>query len=203
MSEQTTAVAGDDTAWASVNTPLNAEALGDFCRDIERLFRINPMLEFREWQNLGNGRYRMSVRNISQDPPFELQTELQSENHNGGLTIYYCTGLKRKTVFSIEPLEHGSKLTITDDYSGQSEEIRKKRLHEVDKSLVSWAEYLQRYLILWQRWSRFGWWRWYMAHIWQPMKPTGRRITYILLMITLAEIALIALGTTIYYIEYR
>ena len=35
------------------------------------------------------------------------------------------------------------------------------------------------------------------------MKPTARRITYILLWITVVEIALIALGVAIYFVEYR
>ena len=41
-----------------------------------------------------------------------------------------------------------------------------------------------------------------MKRIWQPMKPMGRRITYILLWITVVELALIALGTAIYFVEF-
>ena len=66
-----------------------------------------------------------------------------------------------------------------------------------------WAEYLQRYLLMWVRWRRFGMWRWYMRRVWQPMKPASRRITYILLWISVVEIALIALGVAIYFIEYH
>jgi hypothetical protein len=35
------------------------------------------------------------------------------------------------------------------------------------------------------------------------MKPSARRITFIILMVTLAEIALIALVLAIYWIEHR
>jgi len=101
-----------------------------------------------------------------------------------------------------EPSEHGSRLTIIDDYAGLSDDDRKNRLDEVDKSLTSWADYLQRFLVLWKRWSRSAIWRWYMRHVWQPMKPTGRRITYILLWITVVEIALVALGVAIYFVEF-
>ena len=59
---------------------------------------------------------------------------------------------------------------------------------------------MQQYLVRWHRWSRIAPWRWYMQHIWLPMKPAARRITYMLLWITLAEIALILLIAIIYSI---
>lgn len=202
MNELTAPITAEDAAWASVNTPLKIDELTSFCQDIERLFRINPMLEFSQWQNLADGQYRMAVKNISQQTPFELETELRVENQDESITIHYSNGAKKKTVLKFEPAAQGSRLTIIDDYTGLSEEERHSRLHEVDKSLVNWAEYLQRYIIMWRRWSRFTLWRWYMRHIWQPMKPSGRRITYILLWISTVEIALLALGATIYFIEY-
>lgn len=202
MNELTVPITSEDAAWASVNTPLKIDELTSFCQDIERLFRINPMLEFSQWQNLADGQYRMAVKNISQQTPFELETELRVENQDESITIHYSNGAKKKTVLKFEPAAQGSRLTIIDDYTGLSEEERHSRLHEVDKSLVNWAEYLQRYIIMWRRWSRFTLWRWYMRHIWQPMKPSGRRITYILLWISAVEIALLALGATIYFIEY-
>jgi len=195
--------ASEDAAWAAINTPLAPNSLKDFCRDIERLFRINPMLEFKKWKSLGNDRYFFSGRNISQEEPFEFEFELQVKELADGLRIDYSQGVKTSTIIKIEAAEQGSKLTITDNYDGLSEEERKSRLGEVDKSLITWLHYLQKFLILWQRWSRFGWWRWYMRRIWQPMKPAGRRITYMLLWISVVEIALILLGTGIYWSEYR
>jgi hypothetical protein len=41
-----------------------------------------------------------------------------------------------------------------------------------------------------------------MRRVWQPMKPTARRISYMLVWISLFEIALIALGVAIYFSEY-
>jgi len=202
VSELSAPISTEDAAWASVNTPLKVDQLKTFSQDIERLFRINPMLEFQQWEKLADNRYRMAVTNISQETPFELETELQVENHAESITIHYSNGVKKKTILKFEPAEQGSKLTIIDDYAGLSEEERQNRLQEVDKSLTNWATYLQRFLIVWQRWSRFALWRWYMRRIWQPMKPTGRRITYILLWITVVEMALISLGVAIYFIEY-
>lgn len=197
-----TPVDTEDAAWASINTPLDVDALKSFCLDIERLFRINPMLEFEKWQSLGNGRYFFSGRNISQEPAFEFEFELQAKELPEGLQIDYSQGLKSSTTIKIEPAEQGSKLTIVDSYEGSSEEERRSRMGEVDKSLITWAHYLQKFTLSWNRWSWFAPWRWYMHRVWQPMKPAGRRITYMLLWITAAEIALIALGVGIYWAEY-
>ncbi len=203
MNDKTvTPVTTEDAAWASINTPLDVETLKSFCRDIERLFRINPMLEFKKWQSLDNERYFFSGHNISQEPGFEFEFELQVKEQPDGLRIDYSQGLKTSTTIKIEPAEQGSKLTITDCYDGIAEEERKSRINEVDKSLVTWAHYLQKFILSWQRWSRFGLWRWYMHRVWQPMKPSGRRITYMLLWITAFELALITLGVVIYYLEY-
>lgn len=194
-------IAAEDAAWAAVNTPLSVDELKVFCQDIERLFRINPMLEFNAWEKLPDDRYRMAVKNISQKQPFEVDVEFYVEQQGNEIIVHYANGLKKQTIFRIEPSEFGSKLTVIDEY-GMSEAERNEKISEVDKSLVNWVDYLQRYLILWKKWSRHGWWRWYMKRIWQPMKPTGRRITYMFLWITLVEIALIILGAGIYWSEY-
>ena len=97
----------------------------------------------------------------------------------------------------------GQSVKRVDFYDKLTPQERETHLQEVDKSLVPWAKYLQQFLIIWHRWSRIGLWRWYMKRVWQPMKPMGRRITYILLWITVVELALIALGTAIYFVEFR
>lgn len=203
MNEMVTPPVAEDVAWASVNTPLSVSDLTTFTRDIERLYRINPMLEFKYFKNLGQHKYAYAGRNISHDNPFEFEFNFAVEELPDGLQIDYEQGIKSRTVFKIESAPQGSKLTITEYYERLPVEEREQHLHLVDKSLVVWAEYLQRYLITWSRWSRIAPWRWYMRRIWQPMKPIGRRITYILLWITVVEIALILLGVGIYFVEYR
>lgn len=204
MNEITEApAAADDAAWAAINTPLSVKELNSFCQDIERLFRINPMLEFNAWETLSDNHYRMAIKNISQEEPFEIDVKMNVEQKADEITIHYENGIKKKTTLKIEPSEYGSKLTITDNYDDLSEEERQSQLYKVDKSLVNWADYLQRFLIRWNKWSKFGPWRWYMKRVWQPMKPTGRRVTYMLLWITLVEIALITLGVGIFLAEFR
>jgi len=193
----------EDAAWASINTPLSVAELTAFCRDIERLYRINPMLEFQHFKALGQQRYTYAGRNISQETPFEFDYTFTVKELPDGLQVDYDQGIKSKTLIKIEPASQGSKLTITDYYERLPAEERQQHLPEVDKSLLVWANYLQRFLVTWSRWSRFAFWRWYMRRIWQPMKPTARRITYTLLWISVVEIALIALGVAIYFVEFR
>ncbi len=202
MSEQTPPIEAEDAAWASLNTPLSVAELREFCADTERLFRINPMLEFNKWQALGNNHYLVAGRNISQDPPFDFEHELHVSITEEGIEVSYSAGVKTSTLFRVEPAPQGSRLTIVDRYDGIGEDVRKKRLAEVDRSLVVWANYLQKFLLMWQRWSGHGWWRWYMRRVWQPMKPSARRITYMLLWISVVEITLIVLGAAIYFVEY-
>lgn len=203
MNEMTEIPAATDAAWASINTPLNAEELNIFCQDTERLLRINPMLEFKTWEKISEERYRMAIKNISQEEPFELEVNIQVKKQADEIILLYSNGIKKETTFKIEPSEYGSKLTITDNYDDLSEQDFQARQNEVDKSLITWANYLQRYLIMWKKWSKFSLWRWYMRRVWQPMKPSGRRVTYMLLWITLIEVALITLGAGIYISEFR
>jgi len=160
------------------------------------------MLEFKETKSLGDHKYFFSGLNISQEKPFEFATGLSVRETENGFEINYDEGMKTGTSLLIEASDVGSKLTITDFYGRLSESERKSRLGEVDKSLVNWAEYIQRFILMWKRWSRLGLWRWYMHAVWQPMKPTARRITYMIWWITLVEISLITLGAAIYFVEY-
>ena len=203
MAESATSPDEQDQAWASFVTPLSPSRLVAFCQDVERLLRINPYLEFSHWARTSGDRFLFKGRNLSRQPALELDLTLRPEPQPDGMLVRYGSGLKASTRFRVEAAETGSKLTIVEDYSALDPEIRRQRLDEVDKSLVKWAEELQAWLVRWHRWSGFAPWRWYMQRVWLPMKPSARRITHILLLISLVEVALIGLGATIYVVEYR
>ncbi len=195
-----------DTAWATINTPLTAEELIEFCYDIERLFRINPMLNFSRWQMLDTNRYHFCGQNISQKKPFDFDLRFTVLYLNNEIEINYDHGIKSRTTFFIDSnpnnKEYPTKLTITDYYDGLPEETRTQQLHLVDKSITTWATYLQDHLLSWKKWSHIDLWRWFMHKIWLPMKPAGRRISAILFWITFFEVSLILLGVAIYFLEY-
>jgi hypothetical protein len=189
---------GSDKAWVRIATRLSPAELLAFCQDAERLLRINSMYELEEWRPDGEGRFFMRVHNLSNG--LTLATSVSVEPRSDGLRIAYATGLKTATELRIETAaaddrdggtaaSRGAALVMTDDYSGTPEAERQARASEIDRSLVWWGHDLHRYLRHWARWSRFGPWRWYMRRIWQPMKPKARRITYVLIVIGLIDLA--------------
>lgn len=187
-----------DAAWVTIEVPLDPTALAAFCCDVERLYRINPYLEFRRWQETAPGAFTISVRNLSNQRDFDLQATLDRISERD-FSVRYDRGAKRSTRFEIEAADGGSRLRITDDYSGATE----ADTAEVDRSMHAWGVALREYLLRDRRWGWCAPWRWYMRRVWTPMKPSARRITFIILMVTLAEIALIALVMAIYWAEHR
>ena len=193
----------ENKAWAEFKTPLKHGALLLFCKDIERLFRINPYLEIKTWEKAERRKHLIHVINNSQKQPFSLKTNIYITEIENGLRAQYDHGIKSVTTFEVYPYLDGSKLKITELYHSISPDDKSDAINKVDKSLTKWAEEIQNYLISWHRWSWFLPWNKYKQHIWLPMKPTARRITYMLIWISFVEVALIFLGTIIYFLEYR
>lgn len=193
----------EDKAWAEFKTPLDSTELLKFCENIERLFRINPYLEIKAWEKLSAHQYKIHAVNHSQQPEFTIETNIQVQLGTSEIKFIYSKGLKTCTSIIIEEDALGSKLTITETYNPITNKNDRLNLAEVDKSLNKWAEEIQIYLIQWEKWSWCMPWRLYKENIWLPMKPMARRITYIIILISLFEIALIILGIAIYIIEFR
>ena len=187
-----------DAAWVIIEVPLDPATLAAFCRDVERLYRINPYLEFRRWRETAPGAFTVSMRNLSNQRDFELQLTLERASERD-FSVRYDRGVKRSTRFEIDAADGGSRLRITDDYRGAAE----TDTAEVDRSLHAWGVALKEYLLRDRRWGWCAPWRWYMRRVWVPMKPSARRITFIILLVTLAEIVLIALVMAIYWAEHR
>ena len=187
-----------DAAWVTIDVPLEPAALSGFCGDVERLYRINPYLEFRHWRETAPGAFSVSMRNLSIQRDLELRLTLERVSE-GDFSVRYDRGVKRSTRFEIGAAAGGSRLRITDDYSGAAE----TDTAEVDRSLHAWGVALREYLLREQRWGWCAPWRWYMRRVWVPMKPAARRITFIILLVTLAEIVLFALVMAIYWAENR
>jgi len=175
-----------DVAYVRVATPLSATDLHEFCQDLERLYRINSLLEFTEWQQMGTNHYYLRANNLSNAQA--IATELYRENTDDGFKISYSEGLKSATFIKIATDSQNAALIIIDDYSGLPETQRSQRLAEVDRSLVQWGNDLYRYVHNWHRWGWFPPFRWYMRYVWQPMKPSARRIAYMLIIIALFDL---------------
>jgi hypothetical protein len=193
-------VSSEDAAWVRVETPLSAGQLRAFIEDLERLYRINSLLEIVRWEPVGKDRVSFEAQNLSNGK--HENSELSIVRIDKGVCVKYDRLLKSATRFEVESsTAGGSILTITDDYSGTEETEKQLRLDEVDRSLNPWGEALYHYLRSWHRWSWLPPWRWYMQRVWQPMKPSARRITRWIILITLAEMALVLLLIAVLVIE--
>lgn len=190
----------DDAAWITIETPFSKSELRAFLEDIERLYRINSMLVFEEWQQTGDQQYQLQAKNLSNGK--SLASNLDVKFSDSSVTVNYSEGLRTSTTFRVDnEIDGCAKLVVTDDYSGSSLAERESRIDEVDKSLVHWGNCLYRYLHQWKRWSWLPGWQIYIRKVWQPMKPTARRITYILLLITFAEFVLFLMVFTVFWLE--
>lgn len=184
---------GTDAAWVSIETSLAPVELLAFLADIERLFRINPLLEFVAFERTGCDRYRLEARNLSNDR--DVAVAFTVRDAPDGICVDYADGLKSQTRFRIESAPDGSRLIVSDHYDAVPEAERRRRMAEVDLSLNAWGRALHDYLRRWARWRWLAPWRWYMARVWQPMRPSARRIVFMLWIISMFELAtLIVIG---------
>jgi hypothetical protein len=191
-----------DAAWVTVESPLAIEALREFCRDVERLYRINPCLEIADWRPVAGDGVRAAWRNTSNQQDAELDLRIKRESADA-FEVAYSQGLKRCTRFALSLTVGGSRLTITDDYGGVPEVERARRVAEVDQSLVAWGWALHAYLRRERRWGRDAAYRWTMRRVWLPMKPSARRITTLLVLVAAAELLIILFVGFIWWIEHR
>lgn len=175
-----------------ISTALSVADLRSFLDDIERLYRINPLLEISDFEATGRGNYRLAARNLSNGR--DIEVALAVTPRESGIDVRYSHGLKTATSFSVKPAagEGGSHLVVTDVYEGSTEAERRARAGEVDLSLNAWGRALHDYLRAWTRWSWLAPWRWYMRRAWQPMTPSARRIVWMIWVVSAFEVAALA-----------
>ena len=191
-----------DAAWVSLVVPLPPAGVTQQWRDVEAMLRLNPYYYFKSWTPTGPMSYRAEFENQSNQTQNTLVIETR-EGPGSELTLRYDRGLKRRTVFSVEAVMGGSRLTITDDYEGVPETERQQRLPEVDKSLKAWGESLRVYFVRLKRCSWLPGWYWYIRRLWIPMKPSARRIVWWIYLITVAEFFFFLFVLLIFTIEQR
>lgn len=202
VSEQRPPVESTDAAWVTVPTSLTPAALAAVCQDIEVLYRLNPYFVFKQFKQTGPATWHADFENHSTQTTMQVNLHVLHETKASGITVSYDQGIKKRTVFSIEPTASGSNLILTDDYEGLTAEEREQRLAEVDKSIIAWGEALRLYLLRLKRWSWLPGWQWYIRRLWIPMKPSSRRIVWLLCLISLAEFLFFLFVLVIYLVEH-
>ena len=187
-----------DAAWVVLETSLGAAELARFCCDLERLYRINPFLELESWQWSAPDRFRAAFLNHSNQQQAVLEGAVARVSELA-FRIDFKDGIKKCTRLEIQPGTGGSRLTITDEYRAPAGATPSAQA-QVDRSLHAWGVALKSYLERDRRWGRFPLYRWYARRMWLPMKPAARRITFLILVIGVADIALVALGFALYWL---
>ncbi|MEW8585629.1 MAG: hypothetical protein AB2531_07675, partial [Candidatus Thiodiazotropha sp.] len=94
-----TAVPTEDAAWISVETPLSPVQLQSFIEDLERLYRINSLLEIVRWESVGKDRFSFEALNLSNGK--HEKSELSVERIDNGIRVIYQHLLKSSTRFEV------------------------------------------------------------------------------------------------------
>jgi len=179
---------GEDAAWVFVPTSLPPSQILSLLGDPEHLLRVNSQWVFQIWERPAPDRFCLRIENQSNGRTWETCGSVAPLPD--GLRLDYDEGIKAFTRFQVEPDGEGARLWVVEDYGRLSEDERRVRTDEVDRSLNRWGQDLFLYLRGWSRWSGFVPWRWYMERIWRPMKPLARRIVRLLIWATVAELVL-------------
>ncbi len=154
----------------SVRVPgrLPPAALMAFCRDVERLLRLDPGLVFEYLAPCSCTNWRLRGRDRDGRP---FAAEATVRRLPDGLRLDYAGGPWAGHVFRVVAGENGEAgLEIVELH-------RDRPAGAAAAALDDWGRALQRHAAHWRRWSRFGAWRLWMEAFWLRMTPTSRRAT--------------------------
>lgn len=173
----------EDIARAETVLPVSCEVLQDVLLDVERLFRLNPMLSIRQWSPAEYG-FRFVALNESNGREIDLGVVV--EHAPAMLTFRYDSGLKRATHFMLAAAASGTRLVVTEHYP-RIENPDDPRIADVDKSLVPWVAALRRHLLARLRWGWLPGWRWWSERFLLSMPPRQRRIVRLIVWVSIFE----------------
>ena len=188
-----------DQVWVRVEVCAQFAELLTFSQNPEQLFRLNPYYEIRHWQ--WQSPEHASVEFYNHSNQQLVKTELVLEPIANGWICHYRSGIKVRTSCEISAEAAGSVLQITEEYADFSDEEKQTRLAEVDKSLNAWAHGIQAYFHSLERFSWLPGWRLYRSTIWLHMKPSARRIVFLLFWMTFADLLLFLVVWAFFLLE--
>jgi len=180
MMEKIPEQSGEDFALISVDLPLATGALYAFIQNTERLFRINPHLEIKSWQEESPGKIfagkqiRVNCKNELNGLTQSLTLSVSDVQPEVSFTLNYDSGLKKATIFTAQPVgSASSKLVVKELYSDEiSAAEKEQRLNEVDNNSV-----------------------------WLGMTPRHRRISRLIIWVTVLEFVVFLFVFSIYWNE--
>ncbi len=174
----------ENAAWAIVPISLSSAEVLEFCLDVEKIYRLNPYLKIKVWQQAGNDQAHVSWENHSSHHVFLVDTDINVHAVNNEIKIEYHSGPKKETLFIVNALEKGSELIIVDDYGGSTH----TSYAEIDKSINAWGESLHHFFNHYAVIKYIPFVKLLINKVWIRMNPMARRITYVLFVITAVEL---------------
>ncbi|MHB1292349.1 MAG: hypothetical protein ACYCY5_09205 [Sulfuricella sp.] len=209
MTDENVAQAGEDSAWISVDLPLSPGEVYTFIQKIERLFRLNPHLEIKSWQEDAPGsiypgkQIRLDSLNEMNGMQQSMTLSVSDVHPDVSFSLSYDRGLKQATVFTVQGLTPAScRLVVKEHYPAQiSAAEREARLNEVDKSLVPWGAAIRSYFIRRARWGWLPFFSWFQDAFWLKMPPRQRRIARLIIWTTALEFVVFLFVFVIYWLE--
>ena len=209
MMHETAAQAGEDAAWIRVELPLSQRDAYAIIQQTELLFRLNPHLEIKSWQEDAPGKIypgkqiyldALNEMNGMKQPMTLSVSDVQPDI---SYTLSYDRGLKQATIFTVEGITPVScRLSVKERYPAEiSVAEREARLNEVDKSLVPWGEAIHGYFISRARWGWLPFYNWFKDSFWLGMVPRHRRIARLLIWTTALEFVVFLFVFVIYWLE--
>ncbi len=209
MMQDAAAQAGEDAAWISVELPLSQRDAYAFIQQTELLFRLNPYLAIKSWQEDAPGRIYLGKK-IHLDALNEMNgmqqtmtlsvTDVQPD---GSYALGYDKGLKQGSFFTVESITPDTcRLTLKDRYPAEiSVAEREARLNEVDRSLIPWGAAIHGYFKRRKYWGWLPLYNRFQDSFWFGMVPRHRRIARLLVWITVLEFVVFLFVFVIYWLE--
>ena len=199
----TTILSKDNSAWVTLEVPLAPAAVWVFLSNIERLFRLNPYLDVKQWVGRPDGKqFHLDALNEMNGVRYDLDLDLESCTDRR-LLLLYSQGLKASLEITVEAAANPNqaKLTLREHYHQAAAEQHDQQLKEIDHSLIPWGKGIATYIRGIQRWAWFWPYRWYREKFWLGMRPTHRRIARMIGWVTLLEFVVFLFVFIIYYLE--
>ena len=191
----------DNSTWVTLEIPASSAELFEFLKNTERLFRLNPYLDIQHWEEKEGGQIHLQALNEMNGVKYDLDIVLESSQPGTSFLLRYSQGLKKALEISLQaaPAPGRSILTLREHYHQvwQGEQ----QLKEIDHSLIPWGNAIRLYLKAIKAWAWFWPYRWYKEKLWVRMRPTHRRITRMLVWVTLLEFIVFFFVFIIYWLE--
>jgi hypothetical protein len=209
MMDKNAGESGEDSAWISVDLPFPSGEIYEFLQKLDRLFRLNPYLEIKSWQEDASGRlfhgkqFRVEVLNEMNGLQQSMTVSVSDVQQDVSFRLNYDRGLKQATVFTVQKLGPAlSRLVVKELYPAEMNSAeREARLNEVDRSLVPWGAAIHSYFSRRKRWGWLPFFSWLQDKFWLGMTPRHRRIARMIIWTTVLEFVVFLFVFVIYWLE--